>query len=112
MGRWPRYRSAPPATPGSRTGSPRPRPRGRRLAHQGGCRGDRANAYAAGRGAPARCRSAGGWAALGAAGLAHYPARPALGTPEPLAEHLHGAASTVRAQKFPVMMVVVSAGVV
>jgi len=35
-----------------------------------------------------------------------------LGTPEPLAEHLHGAASTVRAQKFPVMMVVVSAGVV
>ena len=40
-------------------------------------------------------------AALGAAGLAHYPTRPSLGTPEPFTEHLHGAASTVRAQKFP-----------
>ncbi len=42
-----------------------------------------------------------GWAPLRAAGLAHHPTRPSLGTPEPLTEHLHGAASTVRAHQFP-----------
>ncbi len=43
-----------------------------------------------------------GWAAaLGAAGLAHHPTRPPLRTPEPLTEHLNGAASTVRVHQFP-----------
>jgi len=40
-------------------------------------------------------------AALRAAGLAHYPTRPPLRAPEPLTEHLHGAASAVRAHQFP-----------
>jgi len=43
----------------------------------------------------------GRWAPLRAAGLAHHPTRPPLGTPEPFTEHLNGAASTVRARQFP-----------
>ncbi|WP_270889974.1 hypothetical protein [Pedococcus sp. 5OH_020] len=43
---------------------------------------------------------------------AGHAARAALGDPEPLLQMPSGPAATVRGQKFPVMMVAVSAGVV
>jgi len=54
------------------------------------------------------------WArqAVNGAMRADDPARPPFGNPEPSPQVANGPAATVRGQKFPVMMVAVSAGVV